>query len=491
MKHAIIILSHGHIEQLISLVKYFDDDFIVLIHLDKKNKYNSKHKEILSKINNVYIYSEFKTNWGGHNLLKCELFMLNEALKNKDIDYCHFISAQDVPTRNLGDFKNFFSFNKGLSFFKYKSYNQNEVFERFNLFRLNDLFDERTKTGRFFSKMIINIQEIIGIKRPIPGHFTVIFGGSAWFSLSRSGVEYLIDYTRTNPQFYKRLKYTFASDEIYINTVLLNSSYKEKIIHNDLRFVSWQFKNGSIPAILDKEDLFCILSTKNFFARKIDFSISSELLEHLNRNLQLEVIRKSEISSTGFWITNCFYDYPFDKDLSDALCTVLKLMKVQSVVDVGCGSGMYVNELLDCGFQAMGIDGNPYLKKMSNVIRDKCQGQFICADITQDLTVDVQFDAVISIDVGICLPKEYRIKYLNNLLRLTTKYIIIRWGTKKSSCNNSNGSPSFDFVDFEMNKGGAYRNAFCSEYLNHVVNSEESPNIFSVFEKHEIIVSSR
>ena len=46
-------------------------------------------------------------------------------------------------------------------------------------------------------------------------------------------------------------------------------------------------------------------------------------------------------------------------------------------------------------------------------------------------------------------------------------------------------------IDFEMNKGGAYRNAFCSEYLNHVVNSEESPNIFSVFEKHEIIVSSR
>lgn len=66
MKHAIIILSHGHIEQLISLVKYFnDDDFVVLIHLDKKNKYDSILKEILSKMNNVFIYSKFKTNWGG------------------------------------------------------------------------------------------------------------------------------------------------------------------------------------------------------------------------------------------------------------------------------------------------------------------------------------------------------------------------------------------------------------------------------------------
>lgn len=488
MKHAIIILSHGHIEQLISLVKYFnDDDFVVLIHLDKKNKYDSILKEILSKMNNVFIYSKFKTNWGGHKLLECELFMLNEALKNQAVNHFHFISAQDVPTRNLSDFKTFFLKNEGLIFIKYKQYlqgeGQNETFERLNLFRLNDLFNERSKMGFFISKLCINIQEVIGVKRSTPSCFPAIFGGSAWFSLSRESVKYLIDYTSIHPQFYRRLKFTFAADEIYINTVLLNSSYKEKIINNDLRYVNWQLKNGSIPAVLDKEDLFYILSAKNFFARKIDLSISSELLACLNKNLQLEITKRDEISPTGFWTTNCINDYAYNRELSDTLCEILKLMKVQSVVDVGCGSGMYVIDLQKSGFQSIGVDGNPYLKEMTAILGDESQEIFMCADVTQDLFFDVQFDAVISIDVGIYLPEECVSKYFHNLFRLTTKYILIKWGPGDSFCNNSNRSLSPDMINLEMMRRGACRNDFCSEYLNHILKISDSLDRFLIFEK--------
>lgn len=488
MKHAIIVLSHGHIEQLTSLIKYFnDDDFVVLVHLDKKNKYDSKQKEILSKMNNVFVYSKFKTNWGGHKLLECELFMLNKAFKNPNIDYFHFISAQDVPTRNLSDFKFFFINNKGLNFLKYKQYlqgeDQNETFERLNLFRLYDFFNARSKTGHYFLNNIIKIQETIGIKRPIPNHLPAIFGGSAWFSLSRECIKYLIDYTSTHPQLYRRLKCTFAADEIYINTVLLNSSFKEKIVNNDLRYTNWQFKNGSIPAVLDEEDLFNILSTENFFARKIDLPISSKLLIYLNRNLQLGITKRDKISPTGFWTTNCINDYTYDRELSDTLCAVLKLTKVKSVVDVGCGPGMYVVDLLDCGFQAIGIDGNPYVKEMSNILGDQSWETFMCADITQDLLLDVQFDAVISINVGIHLPQEYAAKYFENLLCLSTKYIFIKWGSANTPYDNANNSPTPDTIIFEMTRRGAYINTFCSEYLNHALNISDSLDRFLVFEK--------
>lgn len=487
MKHAVIILSHDHIEQLISLVKYFDDDFVVLIHLDKKNEYDSKQKEILSKMNNVFIYSKFKTNWGGHKLLECELFMLNEALKNPNIDYFHFLSAQDVPTRNLNDLKTFFLKNRGLSFLKYKQYlqgeDQNEAFERLNLFMLYDWFNYRSKTGYYFLNNIIKIQEAVGVKRSIPNHFSVIYGGSAWFSLSRECVKYLISYTSSYPQFYRRLKYTFAADEIYINTVLLNSTFKEKIVNSDLRYVNWQFKNGSIPAVLDEDDLFYILSTENFFARKIDFSISSKLLIYLNKRMELGATKRDKISSTGFWITNCINDYIYNRELSETLCAVLKLMKVQSVVDVGCGSGMYVVDLLDCGFQVIGIDGNPYVKEMSTIWGDRFQNTFLCADVTQNLLLDMQFDAVISIDVGIYLPEEYIAKYIDNLFSLSTKYILIKWGSANTLYNNSNTLLSQETINFEMKRRGAYMNVFCSEYLNYALNISDSLDRFIVFEK--------
>lgn len=36
MKHAILIIAHDDIEYLLKVVKYFDDDFFIYIHLDKK-----------------------------------------------------------------------------------------------------------------------------------------------------------------------------------------------------------------------------------------------------------------------------------------------------------------------------------------------------------------------------------------------------------------------------------------------------------------------
>lgn len=250
-----------------------------------------------------------------------------------------------------------------------------------------------------------------------------------------------------------------------------------------MRYVNWQFKNGSIPAVLDEDDLFYILSTENFFARKIDFSISSKLLIYLNKNLELEVTKRDKTSSTGFWITNCINDYTYNREWSETLCAVLKLMKVQSVVDVGCGPGMYVVDLLDCGFQAIGIDGNPYVKEMSAIWGQRFQKMFLCADVAQDLLLNMQFDAVISIDVGIYLPEKYIEKYIDNLFSLSTKYIIIKWGSANTLYNNSNTLSSQETINFEMKRRGAYINVFCSEYLNYALNISDSLDRFIVFEK--------
>jgi len=94
-----------------------------------------------------------------------------------------------------------------------------------------------------------------------------------------------LDYTATQPALYNKLKYTFAAEETYIPTVLVNSGFKEYIENSNLRYIEWEIKNNSFPAILDDNHYLKILEANVFFARKIIRSTSQMLIDKLNRRI--------------------------------------------------------------------------------------------------------------------------------------------------------------------------------------------------------------
>lgn len=283
MKHAIIILIHKDLESIERLIMYFRYNCDVFIHLDKKSKLSDDLLTNISKLYNVKrIQKIYNVNWGGYSILKTELYMLNEVTKYGVYDYVHLFSGQDYPIKPFIDFYNFFEINKCVDFIQYiKIPNarwDNNSFSRFQYFYLFDILKNKTKAQKF-NKQIKKIQDVLKFKRHFPFVFNSFYGGSQWFSLRMSSVCSILKYTQKHNRFLKKLKYTFAPEEIYFQTVLLNINKSTSfIIPLNKRYIRWKYENGNRPANLDVSHFKYLITSNCLFARKIENNVSNDLL---------------------------------------------------------------------------------------------------------------------------------------------------------------------------------------------------------------------
>ena len=274
MKQAILITAYKDIEQLDLLIQQFDNDFNFYIHIDKKSKIQKKQIELLKQIENVKcVIQDFKINWGGLNHLKAYLKLSEIALKNSENEVFHLITGQDYPLKSKAEFKKFFDENKHLNFIEFDkmptpNWKDGGMY-RLEHFNFHDYINAKTYIGNRMHPRIFKFQKWFNVKRPI--HFDLqCFGGSTYWSLSRIVLQYVIDYTNKNPAFLNRFKFSFCAEEIYFQTIILNSKHKQNVVDNNLRFIDWESGKGGYPAFFDERDFGRLVDSNKFFARKID-----------------------------------------------------------------------------------------------------------------------------------------------------------------------------------------------------------------------------
>jgi hypothetical protein len=81
-------------------------------------------------------------------------------------------------------------------------------------------------------------------------------------------------------RFKKFYRNTFIPDEGFFQTVIMNTSYKAKIINDDKRTIDW-VPSGTIklrPRDFTTKDAKLLLSSKNLFARKFDENVDGKIL---------------------------------------------------------------------------------------------------------------------------------------------------------------------------------------------------------------------
>ena len=82
---------------------------------------------------------------------------------------------------------------------------------------------------------------------------------------------------------------------------------------------------------------------------------------------------------------------------------VMRIVNPQSVVDIGCGVGAWLNELSNYGItDILGIDGE-YVDRTQLLI---AQESFLAADLTRLTSLSKQYDLAICLEVAEHLPKE-------------------------------------------------------------------------------------
>jgi hypothetical protein len=82
--------------------------------------------------------------------------------------------------------------------------------------------------------------------------------------------------------FLRAIRTTYLPEEIFFQTYFLNSDLRDRVVNDDLRYVDWGKRYGSIPAFLDESDLQPILKSNALFVRKVSSGISEGLLDQID-----------------------------------------------------------------------------------------------------------------------------------------------------------------------------------------------------------------
>jgi len=93
---------------------------------------------------------------------------------------------------------------------------------------------------------------------------------------------------------------------------------------------------------------------------------------------------------------------------------LVEMTSAKTAVDVGCGTGAWVAELLAAGLTACGIDG-PHIPRESLLIP---QGAYRARDLALPIEVDQRFDLVLSLEVAEHLPVQSAAVFIHTLISL-------------------------------------------------------------------------
>lgn len=413
MRHAFLILAYNEFWLLKKLVNFLDNpNCDIYLNIDKRARIPEEDLLYLKSNKAVRRITRHSIHWGGRSMLKCELKMMTLALQEDRADYFHLLSGQDYPIKPLNEFLTFFEREKGKSYISCEKADFQTIWRRLVLFQPLDWYDERSEWGERISMGLLKFQMKTGLIRSIRHLPTTIHVGSQWFSLTKKACNFVIQHTKEHKAFFRRLRHTYVSDEIYINSVLKKFYVEEKVVSNDnLRYIRWKNENGNNPSNLGKEHFAVLASRHEFFARKITHEHGLELVEMIDTFL---------LSEDSLRKQSCDYN-PY---LESFVLEILSALKVSSCLVIG-NNQLYTQALLGSSMDVNGL----YLDSVLGDFLKAIGVDRICqaADFSEPVYMDAdeRFDILLIINQYHHKGKDKLLNILNSATNLTNKYVLV------------------------------------------------------------------
>lgn len=278
MRLAHLIIAHQNpqmLERLVKRLKHPDAD--IFIQLDSKTDIVGFH----------YIehagYASFITNRvnirpGSYSFIQAVINGLREILKN-DENYTHInlLSSQDYPLRPVSEIHNFLFANPDKTFMHILHIPDQwkEGLPRLNKYSLYG-------TGLPWQLELERAANAVLPKRKLPYGLTP-YGGSQWFTITPLCAQYAINFLLLQPKLKHFFKYTRGVDELFFQTILMNSGLRNSVVDDNLRYV--EMDGTDRPAVLTKADAGKLVSSGKFFARKFDNGEGNTVLNYLDNNI--------------------------------------------------------------------------------------------------------------------------------------------------------------------------------------------------------------
>ncbi|QFJ53909.1 glycosyltransferase [Pseudobutyrivibrio xylanivorans] len=290
LKHAFLIMAHGEFESLKYLLQALDDiRNDIYLHIDRKTRF-ADFKEIRSWVKNAGLFFALRVDvrWGDISFVLAEMVLLKTATKHGHYKYYHLISGIDFPLKSQDEIHSYLA-EKNQEFVSY--HHDGEYGDDF-MYKIKYYYPYARWVGRGYhdgpgkkkallrwltkrSWAYVDRQAARGVDRTKKYPELDFVKGDNWFSITDDLARYTLE---NELKIYRMYWFTNAPDEIFLQTLAINSRFKDKVPGNCLRYIDWNRGNPYEFVYTDLEDL---IDSKTLFARKISYVNEPRLVRGL------------------------------------------------------------------------------------------------------------------------------------------------------------------------------------------------------------------
>ena len=303
---AYLILAHTDPLQLKKLVQslYVKDTTVFFIHIDAKVNQFIFEKALtdIPNVNYSFIKERVKIHWAGYSICKAETNLMKAALKS-GIMFSHFalLSGVDYPlwsNKRIIEELALYPYREWMSVYnltliKYPC----KIPKRITSYHFRDMPINNPILRHYIVGGLMTVMNYLPIKKKrfvnINDQLCSIYGGSQWWILTRKCVEYVLNILKNNPSIRKYFCYSFAPDELMIQTIIANSSFKEQMIScsengiypgleatTSTHYIKYDGNGHRVFTALDYEKLD---TSGKMFCRKVDSNLSKDFIQMIDK----------------------------------------------------------------------------------------------------------------------------------------------------------------------------------------------------------------
>lgn len=280
MRIAYIVSAYRYAGQLARLIHRLQDPGTsFLVHIDRKSPIQDEVAARVDGVPGLQFLKRHRCVWGGFGHVAATLEGIRAICDGRvACDYVVLLTGQDYPLKSNEVIRDTLRKADGRAFMEHFPL-PTEHWEGGGLDRV------LRRHVRWLGRHVVFPR---GLDSPFVRRFPMglqPFGGSSYWCLPRDCVEYIGAFVRRHPRFVRFFRYADVPDEIMFQTILLNSSLRDRVVDDNLRHVEWPDATSGSPAVLTTDDFDALAASPKLFARKFDVTVDATILDLVDARL--------------------------------------------------------------------------------------------------------------------------------------------------------------------------------------------------------------
>lgn len=272
MKHCLLITIYKNVAVCNHLLETMPEGWGAFVHIDAKCSINPED------INpRAVAFKRYRVYWGAVEHLKAFLLLMKAACQSAaDYDYYHLISGEDYWAMNPSRFDD--CLKEGLSYMEVHPLPRpgwhNGGYDILKYRTLSSKGDIRKGVLSLKNKGLKLWQMVSRSQNSLPPY--PLYCGSVYCTLYKDAVQEVLEGSLAG-DLMERLAGTCLGEEVFFQTIIMNSPLKDTVVNNCPRYMDWN--TVPAPKYLEADDFNSITSSLYLFCRKLGDVLLAYLLD--------------------------------------------------------------------------------------------------------------------------------------------------------------------------------------------------------------------